>query len=101
MGMFVGAESFNIDISSWNVSSVENMSGMFKSASQFNTNIRNWNIKNVTDMRWMFIDAQGFNQTFRWNLTHVNIDEMFESGTLGLNVNICYFIVCCTLMLFI
>ena len=49
--MFAYSE-FNLDISKWNVSKVEDMSGMF-SRSKFNKDISNWKINkdcNITNM---------------------------------------------------
>ena len=43
--MFVDSE-FNSDISSWNVSSVTNMTGMFYN-SKFNGDISEWNVSSV------------------------------------------------------
>ncbi|RIY32835.1 hypothetical protein CJP74_03445, partial [Psittacicella melopsittaci] len=63
-GMFFGA-SFNhpdIDLNSWDVSKVTDMSWMFKDASTFNQNIADWNVSNVTDMSSMFEGASSFNQ---------------------------------------
>ena len=47
MDFFHFAQSFNMNISDWNVSNVTNMSGMFFNATS-------WNVSNVTDMSRMF-----------------------------------------------
>ena len=48
------AESFNQDISSWDVSKVKDMSGMFVYAESFNQNIDKWNVSNVENIGGMF-----------------------------------------------
>ncbi|MDB9989698.1 BspA family leucine-rich repeat surface protein [Flavobacteriaceae bacterium] len=40
--------NFNEDISSWDVSNVNNMNGMFHGASSFNQDISSWDVSNVT-----------------------------------------------------
>ena len=52
--MFSGADSFNGDISPWDVSSVTDMSGMFADADSFNGDISPWDVSGVTDMSGMF-----------------------------------------------
>ena len=49
-----GASSFNGDLSSWDVSSVKDMSWMFDAASSFNGDISSWDVSSVTNMRGMF-----------------------------------------------
>jgi surface protein len=73
--MFLGTaaedNSFNQDITSWNVSSVIDMSGMFGS-SIFDQDISNWDVSNVIDMTNMFIFASAFNQDLNsWNISNV------------------------------
>ena len=69
--MFVGV-SFNQDISSWDVTSVVDMSGMFSGATSFNQDIRTWETLSVTDMSEMFYGATSFNQDIgSWDVSKV------------------------------
>ena len=54
--------SFNQDISNWDVSSVTDMWGMFAAVPSFNQDISKWNISSVTDMGFMLNGAISFNQ---------------------------------------
>ncbi len=52
----------NLNISSWDVSSVTDMRHMFIDASSFNQDIGSWNVSSVGEMRYMFDNATSFNQ---------------------------------------
>ena len=80
LNMFVGAHSFDGDISLWDVSGVEIMAGMFIGAYDFNRDISGWNVSNVTDMSCMFFRAYAFNQNIGdWDTSHVtDMHKMFS-----------------------
>ena len=88
-GMFGDALNFNRDISSWNVSKVNNMSDMFRNADAFNQPLANWErntsgnvstLANVTNMYNMFRGVLLFNQNIgNWNVSKVTtFAQMFQ-----------------------
>lgn len=81
--MFENRESFNQNISGWDVSNVTDMEKMFEEASSFNVNIGNWKVSNVTDMSDMFSEASSFNQDLGgWDVSNVtNMDKMFDDAS--------------------
>jgi surface protein len=64
--MFFANTVFNQDLSSWDVSSVQNMTSMFFNARAFNnggsTGIEGWNVSDLTNINTMFRGATSFNQ---------------------------------------
>jgi surface protein len=83
--MFVYAESFNGDISNWDMSNVKYMDFMFYGASQFNSDISNWNTSSAKTMRGMFQNAQSFNQSLdTWDVGGVqDFSGMFAYTNLN------------------
>jgi surface protein len=89
--------AFNQDISSWNVSKVENMGNMFKGSTIFNNgdtgnngaNPLTWTAgtgtSNVTDMNYMFFGAAAFNQDISsWNVSKViYMNGMFQNSVFN------------------
>jgi len=77
---------FNQDISEWNTSKVENMSGMFDGAEVFNQDISKWDVEEVSHMDNMFRNAAAFDQDLsNWtprNVAHAN--GMFK-GAVSFN----------------
>ncbi|WP_299366259.1 BspA family leucine-rich repeat surface protein [Winogradskyella sp.] len=89
-GMFRGCQSFTgqlTDLSTWDVSSVEDMSRTFNSfPSVFNGNISNWNVSNVTTIEGLFSGAAVFNQPLEnWNVSSVVNMRLAFSNTSVFN----------------
>ena len=82
-GMFEENNGFNIDISNWDVSNVLSMSSMFKDASSFNQDIGDWDVSSVIDMGSMFFIANNFNQDIgSWDVSNVtNMGYMFRAAS--------------------
>ena len=80
---FSGCNSFNQDISSWDVSNVTDMNSMFRFATDFNQDISSWDVSNVTDMNSMFRSATDFNQDISsWDVSNVtDMYGMFLNAT--------------------
>jgi surface protein len=77
--MFEGADSFNQNISGWDVSRVTDMRAMFYGAESFNQNISSWDVSRVTDMEDMFFGAD--------DLSDNNKCSIHNSFTFSLNPN--------------
>ncbi|HNP18564.1 MAG TPA: BspA family leucine-rich repeat surface protein, partial [Fulvivirga sp.] len=81
--MFQFAAFFDEDVSSWNMSNINNMEGMFAQAVSFNNGGQplDWGNSTaaVTNMEGLFTDASAFNQDVSdWNVSNVtNMSAMF------------------------
>ena len=80
--LFSGKQSFNDNISNWDVSNVTNMNNMFNNARAFNQDISSWDVSNVTAMQQMFQNARSFNQNIdAWDVSSVtNMSSMFKNA---------------------
>ena len=82
-GMFADVANFNGDISEWDVSSVTDMAQMFWGAKNFNCNISSWDTSSVEIIYSMFYDAESFNQPIgTWTVSKViSMNTMFYHAT--------------------
>jgi surface protein len=77
--MFHAADSFNGDLSTWDVSSVTTVFSIFNSADSFNGDLSTWDMSRVTTVQYMFHSAVSFNGDLStWDVSSVlNMDSMF------------------------
>ena len=88
-GMFYNAQAFNQPLNSWNVSSVTNMTGMFYNAQVFNQDISSWNTSNVTSFYYMFQNASSFNQPLNtWDVSEATNTSWMFSGASAFDQDI-------------
>ncbi|MFK5974868.1 MAG: BspA family leucine-rich repeat surface protein, partial [Sulfurovum sp.] len=89
-GMFRDS-SMNIDISSWNVINVTDMSEMFMHTDMFNKNLSLWDVQYVTNMHSMFNNADVFEKDISsWEVDNVtDMGSMFKNAD-AFNVDISY-----------
>ena len=78
--MFNGCNSFNQDLSKWDVSNVTDMDSMFQNCKIFDSSIANWNVSNVTTMQYIFSGCHIFNSELNnWNVSKVvSMRQMFS-----------------------
>lgn len=71
------------DISLWNVSLVDDMTGLFQGYELFNENISIWNTGSVTDMSRIFFDASSYNGDLsNWDTSKVtSVASAFQGAS--------------------
>jgi gliding motility-associated-like protein len=78
--LFSGANLNNVDISTWDVANVTDMSGLFNFSNN-NSDLSNWNVGNVTDMSFMFSFSNSNSDLSNWNVGNVtNMSYMFYAS---------------------
>jgi surface protein len=86
---FQNATAFNQDISSWDVSSVENMNSAFKQANAFNQDIGSWDVSSVTTMQETFKKAVAFDQDIgSWDVSNVTVMQEILYGAEAFDQNL-------------
>ena len=80
--VFVGARSFDADLSKWDVSQGTNFMRMFSGANSFNADISRWDVAKGTNFAMMLAGAESFNQDLsEWNLSQATrLDRMFQNS---------------------
>ncbi len=80
--LFTLPETFNQDISSWDVSNVKSMEALFRNNSSFDQDISNWDVSSVTQMRDMFSGSRFNGNISEWDVSNVTFMlSMFENAT--------------------
>lgn len=76
----VAADTFNLPVGSWDMSSAEDISYMFFHRRSFNQNLNGWNTSHVTTMAHLFENCFTFNQPLdNWNTSKVtNMAYLFH-----------------------
>ena len=75
-------ETFNADLSSWNVSSVQDMYRAFTGCDAFNQNLNAWDMSSVTNVYQMFYGCTDFNGAIgNWNVSGIgSLGAMFYNA---------------------
>ncbi|MEL1225981.1 MAG: BspA family leucine-rich repeat surface protein, partial [Candidatus Neomarinimicrobiota bacterium] len=83
--MFSGCENFNGELNDWDVTSVQNMVGIFENAPLFNQDLSNWDVSNLIGMSSMFESATSFNQDLsNWDVSSAeHMNNIFTNTSLS------------------
>ena len=85
--LFKNFQTFNGDISKWNVSNVTDMSWMFRNT-DFNGDISKWNVSNVEEMRCMFRESKFNSDISNWDVSNVeDMYAMFEFSKFNSDIS--------------
>ena len=86
--LFMNCE-YDIDVSSWDVSNVTNMSAMFYYCKIFDCDLSNWDVSNVINMYSVFYCCENFNcDLSNWDVSNVNnMKDMFYNCNMKIIPN--------------
>merc|ERR1719353_2855671 len=90
--MFHSANSFNGDLSKWDVSRVTDMTTMFRNARSFNRDISKWDVSSVTNMDSMFRGAMLFARKLcgaAWVHSKARKTVMFAGSSGSISKTVC------------
>ena len=78
--IFSGCNSFDSDLSKWDVYNIQNTRHMFHSCFNFNSDLSEWDVSNIKDMKYMFAECSEFNSDIsKWIVSDVeDMESMFE-----------------------
>ncbi|EGV42334.2 BspA family leucine-rich repeat surface protein [Bizionia argentinensis JUB59] len=87
--LFNAANTFNGDISHWDVSTVTNMNNMFQSTDVFNADLSNWDVSSVTNMGTLFNNALVFNSDLsNWDVSSVTVMNGIFAAAAAFNADL-------------
>ena len=81
--MFFLGSTFNGDISAWNVSSLKFTHQMFSANLKFNRDLSAWDVSRVEGMAFMFAGASSFDQHLCWDVSPSTITTRIFHKTSG------------------
>merc|ERR1712032_1317700 len=90
--MFYNTAAFNGDLSTWDVSSVQDVYGMFYKATAFNRDLSKWDVSSVQDMDSMFSYAISFEQKLcgaAWVHSKASKVGMFAGSSVSISPAVC------------
>lgn len=86
---FKGSTNFNQDISTWNVSHIEDFSRCFSNCKIFNSPLNTWDMSNASQLDQMFKGAKAFNQPLDgWMFYNVSVLQGMFDGASSFNQDI-------------
>ena len=83
------SNTFDLSISNWDMSNVEEINSLFQDCQLFNQPLNNWNTSNVTNILRLFLGALLFNQPLNnWDTSNVTTMDRTFSSAMSFNQDI-------------